>query len=561
VVGAIDPEQQSILVDALSISPITAAVFLSRGLETTDKARTWISRIGSQDHDPFLLPDMSLAVSRLNAAVIRREKICFYGDYDVDGIAATSLYSVFFRSIGGNVFTYIPHRIREGYGLHIDSLCRIRDMGATLVVTSDCGTTSHAEVEMANRLGLDIIITDHHRTDAQLPRALAVLNPHRADSPYPFSGLCSGGLAYRVTQAYAIRFGSGSIDTASLLDLVALATVADIVPLTGENRSYVREGLRLISKGQRAGIRALKQVAGVNQACNTTTLAFRLAPRINAAGRLSHAEVGVRLLTTEIEEEANLIARELDVLNRQRQLIEDETTKAAISVIDGADVPAALVLWAAKWHAGVIGIVAARIVERFHRPAVVIAVDEHGIGKGSARSVEGFDLYSALVQCRDLLEGFGGHPNAAGLTIRQSHLLEFRDRMIALAQNSSSSSAPCPILRVDAEVSLRDVNSRVIRELDWLHPCGEGNPEPILAAREVTVLSARVVGNGHLKITVRHRNSHPFDGIGFRMGGLAENGLVGEQLMDLAFVPELNRWNGLDRVQLRIRDLRRTQCL
>jgi single-stranded-DNA-specific exonuclease len=559
VVHAVDRVQQTFLAQALSISPITASVLLARGVVTTDQAKCWLFSALDLQRDPFLLPDMYHAVDRLRKAVMGGERICFYGDYDVDGIASTSLYLTFFRNLGADAIAYIPHRIREGYGLNEQALRHLGDGGVRLVVTSDCGTTDRREVEAAHRLGLDIIITDHHQVDSIPPQALALLNPHRTDSCYPFKGLCSGGLAYRVVQAYSQRYGEGPLAIDSLLDLVALATVADVVPLQDENRVFVREGLRLISRGARAGIRALKRAAGVEQECTTGTLAFKLAPRINAAGRLAHGEIGVRLLTTDSEPEALALAEQLEGLNRERQRIEEETTAEALVMVDGNKEKAGLVLWARHWHLGVVGIVAARLVERFHKPAVVVVVNDEGIGRGSARGIPGFDLYAALHQCRDLLEGFGGHPSAAGLTIRESRLPELRERFAEITSEWGSERPQAPVLQVDAEVNLMDVSPGLIRELDRLHPYGAGNPEPTLVVRDLTVLSARVVGKGHLKMTVRHQNSPSFDSIGFRMGSLADLGLSAERRMDLAFAPELNRWNGLDRVQLKIRDVRPSQ--
>jgi single-stranded-DNA-specific exonuclease len=558
VIHAIDRTQQQLLAQTLSISPITASVLLARGVVTKEQAMRWLSAGPHCQHDPFLLPDMGNAVDRLHRAVAGGERICFYGDYDVDGIAATSLYLSFFRSLGADAVAYIPHRMREGYGLHEGALRRLRDTGVRLLVASDCGTTAHKEVEAGSRLGLDFIITDHHQPEERLPAVLALLNPHRADSRYPFKGLCSGGLAYRVVQAYVERFGPGQLAPDSLLDLVALATVADVVPLQDENRIYVREGLRLIARGARPGIRAIKLVAGVGPECTAGTLAFRLAPRINAAGRLAHAGMGVLLLTTESEPEAKELAELLEALNRERQRIEERVTAEAL--VGVATAGGVLVVWSEHWHVGVVGIVAARLVEKYHRPAVVVAVNEQGIGKGSARSVPGFDLCAALGECRDLLDGFGGHPSAAGLTIQSSRLPELRERLAGIADRWNSGQPQAPVLEVDTEVELQEVNSRVVRELDLLHPYGAGNPEPVLAARGLAVMSSRVVGNGHLKLRVRQRNSPPFDGIGFRMGALVDLGLMPDRPMDLAFVPELNRWNGLERVQLRIRDLAPSQC-
>jgi single-stranded-DNA-specific exonuclease len=292
-------------------------------------------------------------------------------------------------------------------------------------VTSDCGTTSHREIALANQLGLEVIVTDHHQTDEDLPPALAVMNPHRRDARYPFRGLCSGGLAYKVAGAYEAKYGPGSVSLESLLDLVALSTIADVVPLQDENRAFVRDGLAQISRGARCGIRALKQVSGVTKACTAETIAFKLAPRLNAAGRMDEAIKGVQLLTTESESDAKQLAEELDHLNRTRQRLEAEIMREALAEVESRELPGAIVAASRRWHLGVVGIVAARLVERFHRPAVVVAINEQGIGKGSARTVPGFDLYQGLASCRDLLVAFGGHPSAAGVTLHEDRMPEF----------------------------------------------------------------------------------------------------------------------------------------
>jgi single-stranded-DNA-specific exonuclease len=555
----VNQEQRLALAQALSISPITASVLLARGVATEAAARHWLLPHQAPLHDPFLLPDMERAIDRLHRAVTTGEAVCFYGDYDVDGMSATSLYLAFFKSLGAKARSYVPHRVEEGYGLNEQAIRRLAGEGVRLLVTSDCGTTAHHEVAVANRLGLDVIITDHHQVDARLPSALAVLNPHRPDSAYPFQGLCSGGLAYKVAAAYQAKYGRGELAAETMLDLVALSTIADVVPLQDENRFFVREGLAQITRGARCGLRALKRVAGIERDCHTGTVAFRLAPRINAAGRLAHADLGVRLLTTESDAEARELAEQLERLNRERQKIEEETTADALAMVEGLDVPAALVVGARRWHVGVIGIVAARLVERYHRPAVVVAVNEQGVGKGSARSVPGFDLYQALLRCRDLLEGFGGHPGAAGLTIKEARLPEFRGRFADITAGWTGDRSPQPLLHVDAEVDLREIDQQLILELGLLHPFGTGNPEPTFAVKNLSILSQRLVGDRHLKLTVRHGNSRPFDSIGFRMGPLADWGLSVDRSVDLAFVPELNRWNGLDRIQLRIRDLKASQ--
>lgn len=559
VVSAADHDRARAWAEALSICRATAFVLLARGTASMAEARRWLSGEAQPGHDPFLLPDMEVAVDRLHAAVRAGERICFYGDYDVDGVTATSLYLKVFAARGAKASVYIPHRIEEGYGLNERAIVTLREAGVTLLVTSDCGTTSHREIELANSLGMDVIVTDHHQLDGHHPAALAALNPHRADSRYPFTGLCSGGLAYKVAQAYQVKYGEEGARLDDVLDLVALATVADVVPLQEENRWFVREGLGQIAGGRRCGLRALKAQAGVGGACTTQTVAFKLAPRINAAGRLAHALSAVRLLTTEIEEEALRIAQELEGLNKQRQRMEEVARTEAVAMLQREDAPAGLVVHDRKWHPGVVGIVAARLVERFHRPAVVLSVNEQGVAKGSARTVPGLDLYDALSSCRDLLLGFGGHPSAAGVTLREENIPRFRDRFAEAAERRLGAAPVGAGLQVDAEVELREVTHQLVRELDRLQPFGMGNPEPTLAVRNLSVLETRVVGEKHLRLTVRQRDSAPFVGIGFRMGALAQGAGSAGGRVDLAFIPELDRWNGLDRLQLRIRDLRSSE--
>jgi single-stranded-DNA-specific exonuclease len=550
----IDPLSRAALAQALSISAATASLLLARGVTTPAEASTWMSH--QLPHDPFLIPDMEQAVERLHRAVLTHEQICFYGDYDVDGMSATSLYLSFFGSRGANVRGYVPHRKREGYGLNLEAVQRLHDEGISLLVTSDCGTTSHREVTLANQLGMDVIVTDHHQTDEQMPPAVAVMNPHRDGARYPFRGLCSAGLAYKVAQAYELQYGQAGVPLESLLDLVALATIADVVPLQDENRRFVREGLVQISRGARCGIRALKQVAGITRDCSAETIAFKLAPRLNAAGRLDHAMLGVQLLTTESPAEAQQLADRLEQLNRERQKIEADLMSEAIEAVQEQELPPALVLASRRWHVGVVGIAAARLVERFHRPTIVIAIDEQGIGKGSARTIGSFDLYKGLAACRDLVEAFGGHPSAAGVTVRESRLDEFRDRFSSVVAEWAQGAATVPMLHVDAEVLLSDVTAKLIAEIGTFHPFGAGNPEPTFAVKGLEVMDSRTVGVKHLKMTVRQGRSMPFDSIGFGMKSLVDRGIPARVPVDLAFFPEFNHWNGYDRIQLRIRDVR-----
>ncbi len=554
VIRQVDPIQRSVLSRALSVSSATAALLLNRGVTNVDQASAWMSPI--QTHDPFLIPDMERAIDRLHQAMRRHEKVCFYGDYDVDGMSATSLYLSFFRTLGAQVRAYVPHRLREGYGLNESAVRILAKEGVSLLVTSDCGTTSHHEIRLANELGLDVIVTDHHQTDAEMPTAVAVMNPHRQDAQYPFQGLCSGGLAYKVAQAYEAKYGPGSVALESLLELVALATIADVVPLQDENRLFVREGLAQISRGARCGLRALKRVAGISRECTAETIAYKLGPRLNAAGRLDEAIKGVRLLTTESEREADALAEELDRLNHVRRELEGAILDEALAKVQSRQSSGGIVLYARGWHLGVVGIVAARIMERFHRPTVVIAVNDDGIGKGSARTVPGFDLYQALAGCRDLLVAFGGHPSAAGVTIQEAQLPAFADRFSAIAEKWARDTQSTPVLHVDSEVRLNEITLTLLREIGTLHPFGAGNPEPTFVVRDLNVFNARVVGDKHLKMTVRQGGSLPFDSIGFGMKSLEDRGLSPHTPIDVACTPELNHWNGYDRIQLRIRDIR-----
>jgi single-stranded-DNA-specific exonuclease len=558
VVRQVDPIQRGLLSQALSISSATASLLINRGVTSVDQATAWMSPL--QTHDPFLIPDIERAVDRLHQAMQRRERVCFYGDYDVDGMSATSIYLSFFRGLGAEVRAYVPHRLREGYGLNEAVVRTLASEGVSLLVTSDCGTTSHHEITLANQLGIDVVVTDHHQSDMEMPPALAVMNPHRQEARYPFHGLCSGGLAFKVAQAYGMKYGYGSVPLESLLDLVALATIADVVPLQDENRLFVREGLAHLSRGARCGIRALKQVAGISRECTAETIAFKLGPRLNAAGRLDEAIKGVRLLTTESEREAQELAENLEQLNQARRDIEADILQDALAQVESREVPGGIVLYARGWHLGVVGIIAARIMERFHRPTVVIAVNEQGVGKGSARTVPGFDLYQALATCRDLLIAFGGHPSAAGITIQEARLPEFAERFSALAETWARETHSVPTLHVDSEVRLNEITLQLIREIGTLHPFGAGNPAPTFAVRRLDVLHARVVGDNHLKMTVRQGGSLPFDTIGFGMKSLEDRGLSLKTPIDAAFTPELNHWNGHDRIQLRLRDIKAAEC-
>ncbi len=556
VVPSVDRAQVEALTRTLSVSPITATVLCRRGMADPEQARVWLASPGGATHDPFGLPDMERAVDRLHLAIRQGERICFYGDYDVDGISAISLHLLFWRSVGARAESYIPHRQDEGYGLHEAAIRALAGKGVSLLLTADCGTTSHLEIAVARDLGLDVIVTDHHQLQADRPAALALINPYRPDSTYPFRGLCSGGLAYKVVEAYAQKYGAADVPVETFRDLVALSSIADLVPLRDENRVLVRDGLAQVSRETRCGLRVLTQSLGLTGACSASTVGFQIAPRLNAAGRLAHAGLGVQLLTTDSEHTALRLVRMLEELNLRRRQIEQETTRTAMRQVDAGESSPAIVVGAEGWHSGVIGIVAARLVDRYHRPAVVVAFDREGLGKGSVRSVPGFDMCHALEHCRQDLVAFGGHAMAAGLTVRREAFSGFTRRLCAYVAEGLAGTATGASLDVDAAIALSDVRLSLLQELDQLQPFGMGNPEPTFLGQGLSVLEHRVVGDDHLKLVVRQGDSAPLSGIGFRMGGFAKTIDEGRGRIDAVFTPEVNAWKGMRRIQLRLCDVR-----
>jgi single-stranded-DNA-specific exonuclease len=481
----------------------------------------------------------------------------------VDGITATALYLDYFRSRGLECEFYIPHRMKEGYGLNESAIRMLHNRGAALLITADCGTTSLDEIRLASSLGMDVIVTDHHEVPSELPPAVALLNPKRADAGYPEKGLCTAGLAFKVIQAL-----TGDRKAVGL-DLVALGTIADVSPMKGENRFLVKEGLKQLTTGDRPGIRALKAASGLSEGpVRTGTVGFTLAPRINASGRLGDARDAVRLLTTDSSEEADRIAQSLNSQNRQRQELEERMIREACAMVETEvdfKTEGCIVLASREWHPGVVGIAAARLVERYYRPTVLLSTDADGVAKGSARSIAGFNMCEALRRCRGHLIRFGGHSAAAGLTLRAEKLPALRRDLSAAAFESLAPEDFLPKLVIDSAVEWDEISLRLAGELECLSPFGPANPEPTLLLRGVAPFGARIVGNNHLKFGARRgadTSGAPFgdwmDVIGFRMGDRLSVLSSGSEV-DLAFTPERNNWQGREKVQLRLKDIRVSQ--
>jgi single-stranded-DNA-specific exonuclease len=556
-------ENAAPLAARLGVHPLAAKVLASRGYGTPEAAAAFLADRLTDLPNPTTMMGVREAVSRLARALANGEKITLYGDYDVDGVCSTALLARFLRSLGGMVATYIPQRLGEGYGLNRAAIERIAGDGTRILVTLDCGITAVAEVARARELGLDVIVVDHHTVPETKPPAFAILNPLQPGCAYPTKHLCAAGVAFNLCMALRAQLRADGFfsqlrepNLKSYLDLVALATVADVVPLTGANRVLVKHGLAELGSAKRVGVRALKEVSGLGASSPVSAgqVGFRLGPRINAAGRLDDASVGLRLLTTDDAAEARRLAEQLDDANTERQGIEQGILGGALEQAEARRSARGLVLYSEDWHPGVIGIVASRIVERYHRPTVLVAV-KGGEGRGSARSIEGFHLVDALGRCAEHLTKYGGHRHAAGLSISAARLPAFRDAFEALAAEVLREEDLAPRCRVDALLSHAEVDESAAEAIEALAPFGNGNPEPVFATRRLVarprvLASKRPGAPGHLKLAIE--GGRGLDAIGF---GMADRVALTEGPIDLAFQLSLDEWNGVRRVQLRVKDI------
>jgi single-stranded-DNA-specific exonuclease len=554
-----DPHQACALARALSISETTASVLVRRGLSDPEAARAFLA--GEQPpHDPFLLGDMEAACETIRGAIAAGKRICVHGDYDVDGICATALAVLTLRELGGDVEWHLPSRFEEGYGVARATLARLAEDGCGLVLTVDCGITAVEEVAEARAAGLEVVVTDHHRPGASLPDCPIVAT---RPSDYPFPELCGTGVVYKLTQALGV-------DATRHLDLVALATIADVVPLVDENRSLAIAGLRGLARTQKPGLQALMRCAGVDPATvDSGAVGFRLAPRINAAGRLGHPGAALELLLTDDREEAGRLANRLEELNRERQAVEERILRAAVAQVEewpeARRRNRAYVVADAGWHEGVIGIVASRLVERFNRPVVLItgtqsdgagsasASQRDGNWKGSGRSIPAFDLHGALGACAEHLERYGGHRAAAGLSIAPENVDDFARAFAAQAEHLLPEDALVPRTRVDAIVAPQALTLSLAQELRRLAPFGLGNPEVTLLTAACELAEVSTVGDGkHLRFRVRDRGRDAGGAIAFGMGARLDSYRRGLRY-DVAFRLTENHWNGTVAPQLVVR--------
>jgi single-stranded-DNA-specific exonuclease len=560
VVARPDEAEVRALAVATGVRVPVAAALANRGVRTPEQAGAFLKPALGSLNDPSALRDMDRAVARTLRAIETGETVCVYGDYDADGMTSTALLSSFFAAIGHPVLRFVPDRARDGYGVNADRVRELAGRGVTLFVTVDCGISSHVEVELATSLGADFVVLDHHEPGSTLPPAAAVVNPHRADCGFPFKDLAAVGVAFyfagalRRALAASGRLPPGTPDLRPLLDLVAVGTIADVVPLLHDNRVLATAGLKLLNESPRLGLKALQAVAGVaGRPVTAGTVAFQLAPRLNATGRLSDPSTSVALLLAENPEEATRHADVLDRENQARRQIEADVVAAAVQRVeaDGGPRHKAIVVAGDGWHAGVVGIAASKLVEAYRRPAIVIGVED-GVGRGSCRSIRGFDIGAALAEVSSMLDRHGGHPMAAGLAIESSRIPEFAEAMGRIADRDIPDDALAPTVEVDAVVSPSDLDAGLLKELALLPPHGVGNPEPVFACLDLPVRTVRTVGRDQSHVQVS------FDGGGTALaaiwfGGAGRAPAPGSRV-DVAFTLAADDRTGKPR--MRVRDLR-----
>jgi len=509
------------------------------------------------------MKDIHKATARVMKARESGEKVTIYGDYDADGPTAAALLFLFLKHMEVNVSCYIPHRMKEGYGLNRDAVRRLADTGTDLLITVDCGISNIQEISLAHSLKMDVIVTDHHQPPPVIPKALAILNPKQVQCPYPYKDLAGVGIAFLLAVALRAAMKEAVLwkeheapNLKNFLDLVALGTIADQVPLTGQNRILTIFGLEVMNSITRTGIEALKEISGLREKpILSWNVAFQLAPRLNAGGRMGEPSMVFKLLTTENYDEAREIAEELNRLNLDRQKVEDRIVQEAqerLSLAGFSPEKRSIVLASENWHQGVVGIVASRILERFHRPTFIISLQD-GIGRGSGRSIKGFDLYQALQECAPWLLDFGGHPAAAGIKIHPQNLEPFSNHFEQVAGKILSEKDLKPRIKLDAETSLEEIGLDEVLQLKRLEPFGAGNPEPVWLGRRLAVERSEKVGNRHLRLTFRLPEGNYAQSIGFGMGHVAE--LV-ESHVDAAFTVYLDQWKGTTRLGLKLKDIK-----
>ena len=542
------------LKEKYKINNLLATILVNRGITDEEKIRQFLSPTRQDFYDPYLMKDMEIAVERIIKAIEAQEKVIIYGDYDVDGITSTTVLKKFLKDLGLEVSYYIPNRLNEGYGLNKAAIEKIVNEGYSLMITVDCGITGIEEIDYANSLGLEVIVTDHHEPVEELPKALAVIDNKRKDSTYPFRDLAGVGVAFKLCQALGMRLDLKEETYLKYLDIVCVGTISDIVPLVDENRVITKLGLLLVKQTRNMGLRSIINSSGYSK-IDSNTISFGVAPRINACGRMGKAEEALELLLSTDIYKVNELTKKLNEHNKERQEIEKSIYESAIEKIgkEHLDENRTLVVAGEGWHHGVIGIVSSKITDMYFKPSILLSFEEDGTGKGSGRSVPGLDLHDALMKCQDSLEKFGGHSMAVGVTIRKEKLEQFRKEFEEVAKEEKIEEI-MPVLNIDSKIDLSYVDKEMIESLKELEPFGEANKMPIFAFKNLRIDSIRALSEGkHLKLTLKEDN-RIINAIGFNMGELAEEYRIGDKI-DVAGVLEINTFNGVDNLQINIKDV------
>ena len=549
-----DKEKVDELKSKYNISELLATILVNKNITTQKEINEFLNPTRNDFFDPFLMNDMDIAIKRIKKAIENQEKVIIYGDYDVDGITSITVLKSFLKDVGLDVDYYIPNRLEEGYGLNKNAIDEIAKKEYKLMITVDCGISAIEEVDYANSLGIEVIITDHHEPGDEIPKALAVVDNKRKDNKYPFRELAGVGVAFKVSQALAQSMNIREEEYLKYLDIVCVGTISDIVPLVSENRVITKLGLKLVKQTRNMGLRAIINSSGYSQ-INSTTISFGVAPRINACGRMGKAEQALKLLLSKDIYEVNKLTQELNSYNRERQEIEKEIFENVLTKIEQNNLAKnrTIVVGGENWHHGVIGIVSSKITEKYFKPSILLSFEEDGTGKGSGRSIPGFDLHEALMKCENCLEKFGGHSMAVGLTIKKENLEQFYKEFEKIAEENEIENI-IPIINVDAKIELDKIDKSVVEDLKQLEPFGEANKTPTFALENIRIDSIRALSEGkHLKLTLRE-NNQIINAIGFNIGELAEAYKIGDKI-DIAGVLEINTFNGIDNLQINIKDI------
>ena len=539
--------------EEFNVSKLVANIIANKGITNSDEIEVFLHPRRTDFHDPFMMPDMEKAVDRVVKAIEIHEKVAIYGDYDVDGITSVTVLKSFLEERGIQVNVYIPNRLNEGYGLNKTAMEEIAKQGNKLMITVDCGITAVDEVEYAKTFDIETIITDHHEPAEELPKAIAVVDAKRKDNKYECRNLAGVGVVFKLIQALSIKLGLDPKEYLKYLDIVCVGTISDIVPLTDENRVIVKLGLKLVEQTKNLGLKEILQSCGYSK-INSTTISFGVAPRINACGRMGHQEEALNLLLSKEENEVKELTQKINEYNKTRQEIEKNIYNEAVEQIEkeGLDTKNTIVVSGKGWHHGVIGIVSSKITELYFKPSILLC-EEDGECKGSGRSIPGFDLHEALMECNDTIDKFGGHAMAVGINIKKEKVEEFKEEFEKIAKEKEVDKI-IPILNLDAEIKLDDVNKEMVDSLKELEPFGEANKMPIFAFRNLKIDSIRSLSEGkHLRLSVKD-NKNIINAIGFNMGALADTYRIGDRV-DIAGNLEINSFNGVDSIQINIKDI------